>query len=90
MSLSRKAQTELACHIIKVDKLSDDPRVTKELYLISAEILRLAGFKDNGVAIDVSEYLYEKMERLESGQEQAKDSWEMSAYKSLMEQLNDN
>ena len=87
MSLSREVQKEIAHHIVAIDKLSDDPRVTKELYLISAEILQLAGFKDNGVSLDVSEYLYEKVERLNSGIES--DGWEEYAYKSLMQQLDD-
>ena len=83
MGLSRKAQKELARHIVKIDKLSDDPKVTEELYLISAEILRLAGFKDN----DVSEYLHEKVERLSNGT--VSDGWEEYAHKSLMQQLDD-
>ncbi|MFC2552103.1 MAG: hypothetical protein ACFNUR_02335 [Candidatus Saccharibacteria bacterium] len=85
MSLSRKAQKELARHIVEIDKLSDDPKVTKELYLISAEMLRLAGFKDNGVALDVSEYLHEKVERMSNGV--VSDGWEEHAYKSLIRQL---
>ena len=87
MSLSRKAQKELARHIVEIDKLSDDPKVTKELYLISAEVLRLAGFKDNGIALDVSEYLHEKVERLSKGI--VSDGWEEYAHKSLMQQLDD-
>ena len=87
MGLSRKAQKELARHIVEIDKLSDDPKVTEELYLISAEILRLAGFKDNGVAFDVSEYLHEKVERLSNGT--VSDGWEEYAHKSLMQQLDD-
>lgn len=83
MSLSRKAQKELARHIIEIDRLSGDPKVTKELYLISAEMLRLAGFKDNGVALDVSEYLHEKVERMSNGV--VSDGWEEHAYKSLIQ-----
>ena len=82
---SRKAQKELARHIVEIDKLSDDPKVTKELYLISAEVLRLAGFKDNGVALDISEYLHEKVEHLSNGI--VSDGWEEYAYKSLIQQL---
>ena len=85
MSLSRKAQKELARHRVERDKRSDDPKVTTELYLISAEMLRLAGFKDNGVALDVSEYLHEKVERLSNGI--VSDGWEEHAHKSLMQQL---
>ena len=88
MSLSRKAQTELARHIVEIDKLSDDPKVTKELYLISAEIFRLSGFKDNGVAFDLSEYLYEKTTRLDNNTES--NGWEESAYKFLMDQLGED
>ena len=87
MSLSRKAQKELARHIVEIDKLSDNPEVTKELYLISAEVLRLAGFKDNGIALDVSEYLHEKVDRLCNGA--VSDGWEEHARKSLMQQLRD-
>lgn len=87
MSLSRKAQKELARHIVKIDKLSDNPEVTKELYLISIEMLRLAGFKDNGIAFDVSEYLHEKVDRLRNGA--VSDGWEEHAHKSLMRQLSD-
>lgn len=86
MSLSRKSQIELARHIVEIDKISNDPRITKELYLISADLLRLSGFKDNGVALDLSEYLHEKVERLSSGIES--DGWEEHAYKSLIDQLN--
>lgn len=87
MSLSRKAQKELARHIVEIDKLSDNPEVTKELYLISTEMLRLAGFKDNGIALDVSEYLHEKVDRLRNGA--VSDGWEEHARKSLMQQLRD-
>ena len=87
MSLSRKAQKELARHIVEIDKLSDNPEVTKELYLISIEMLRLAGFKDNGIAFDVSEYLHEKVDRLRNSA--VSDGWEEHAHKSLMQQLRD-
>ena len=87
MSLSRKAQKELARHIVEIDKLSDNPEVTKELYLISKEMLRLAGFKDNGIAFDMSEYLHEKVDRLRNGA--VSDGWEEHARKSLMQQLRD-
>lgn len=83
MSLSRKAQKELARHIIEIDRLSGDLKVTKELYLISAEMLRLAGFKDNSVVLDVSEYLHEKVERLSNGT--VSDGWEDYTYKSLIQ-----
>ena len=48
-------------------------------------MLRLAGFKDNGIALDVSEYLHEKVERLSNGI--VSDGWEEYAHKSLMQQL---
>lgn len=75
MTLSRKTQVNLARHIIAIDELTDDPKITKE--------------KDNGVAFDVSEYLHEKAKRLESGGEYTDDSWEAYAYNSLMKQLGD-
>lgn len=40
-------------------------------------------------AFDVSEYLHEKMERITTGAAYTDDSWEHSAYQSLMLQLSD-
>ena len=50
-------------------------------------MLRLAGFKDNGIAFDMSEYLHEKVDRLRNGA--VSDGWEEHAHKSLMQQLRD-
>jgi len=50
-------------------------------------MLRLAGFKDNGIAFDMSEYLHEKVDRLRNGA--VSDGWEEHARKSLMQQLRD-
>lgn len=89
MALGRKTQVNLACHIIAIDELTDDPKITKELNDICAELWRVAGTKDNGAMFDVSEYLHEKVKRLESGGEYTEDSWEAYAYNSLMKQLED-
>lgn len=89
MTLDRKTQVNLARHIIAIDELTDDPKITKELNDICAELWRVAGARDNGVAFDVSEYLHEKAKRLESGGEYTEDSWEAYAYNSLMKQLED-
>lgn len=82
-------QVELAKPLIAIDALADDPKITAELNRIAATVYRMASPNDNGVAFDVSEYLHEKMERINTGAAYTDDSWEHSAYQSLMLQLSD-
>ena len=82
-------QVELAKPLIAIDALTDDPKITAELNHIAATVYRMASPHDNGVAFDVSEYLHEKMERITTGAAYTDDSWEHSAYQSLMLQLSD-
>ena len=76
MTLDRKTQVNLARHIIAIDELTDDPKITKELNDIYAELWRVAGTKDSGAMFDVSEYLHEKAKRLESGGEYIEECWD--------------
>ena len=78
-------QVELAKPLIAIDALTDDPKINR----IAATVYRMASPNDNGVAFDVSEYLHEKMERIATGAAYTDDSWEHSAYQSLMLQLSD-
>jgi len=88
MTIDRHEQAQFARSLLAIDRLTDNPEITKHLSDIAAQLLRMSGFEDNGVAFDVSEYLYEKVENLATHKED--DGWEKSAYDSLMQQLDDD
>lgn len=87
MTLNRKEQAKLARHIIAIDKLTSDPRIVEQLSLVANELFALSGYDDNGVALDLSEYLHEKVERLKAGKDASDDTWEAYALASLEKQL---
>lgn len=87
MTLNRKEQAKLARHIITIDKLTSDPRIVEQLSLVANELFALSGYDDNGVALDLSEYLHEKVERLKTGKNTSDDTWEVYALTSLEKQL---
>lgn len=88
MTYSRKHQAEIARSILSVESACDDNQeIIEKLSEISSIVLKLSGFDDNGIAFDLSEYLYEKTQRIRN--KTPSDGWEESALKSLKTQLDD-
>lgn len=87
MSFNRGQQIEFAKNILRIDEVIGDvsPEVTKKISQLATQFMLESDNDDNGVAFDLSEYLYEKVRNFDS----KSDGWQEYALKSLKGQLND-
>lgn len=84
MDIPREDQIAFAKEILPIVDSTRDAVALEHLHNVAAMVLKWAGFEDNGVAFDLSEYTFELTE-IAKGKEDT--GWKDEARTSLEKQL---
>ncbi len=85
MTISREEQSKRAQTLLPLVDAATTTNELERLYEDAKKLLTLAGWDDNGIAFDLSEYTYERLQT--AMDEKHSDEWAKAARASLVSQL---
>lgn len=84
--IDRANQAKLAKEILQVVDGTDKVELLESLHKVTATLLELSGFDDNGIVFDLNELTYETLEQAKGSQS---SDWKEHTRQSLLSQIDE-